>query len=172
MGVLSRSKNHTTLTTHSQEQREARKCSCCSSSLSLLNGFRYGVVTALYNVIWSYIGYSNANYALSETRNPVRTLKIAAPTALISVAVIYMFVNVSLLLLPQINLLLRDELTNIEDRLFCCSPEGRDPIFRSHSCSLVLPKCLRRPCRARSLCLCCFVSLWQRSQCYFLPRSP
>jgi amino acid transporter len=55
---------------------------------------RYGVVTALYNVIWSYIGYSNANYALSETKNPVRTLKIAAPTALISVAVIYMFVNV------------------------------------------------------------------------------
>jgi amino acid transporter len=55
----------------------------------------YGVVTALYNVIWSYIGYSNANYALSETRNPVRTLKIAAPTALISVAIIYMFVNVS-----------------------------------------------------------------------------
>lgn len=57
--------------------------------------FSYGVVTALYNVIWSYIGYSNANYALSETRNPVRTLKIAAPTALIGVAIIYMFVNVS-----------------------------------------------------------------------------
>ena len=28
-------------------------------------GSAYGVVTALYNVIWSYIGYSNANYALS-----------------------------------------------------------------------------------------------------------
>lgn len=55
---------------------------------------RYGVVTALYNVIWSYIGYSNANYALSETKNPIRTLKIAAPAALTSVAVIYMFVNV------------------------------------------------------------------------------
>lgn len=55
----------------------------------------YGVVTALYNVIWSYIGYSNANYALSETRNPVRTIKVAAPTALIAVAVLYMLVNVS-----------------------------------------------------------------------------
>ena len=68
-------------------------------------GSAYGVVTALYNVIWSYIGYSNANYALSETKNPVRTLKIAAPTALISVAVIYMFVNVSLsiiLLVPAL----------------------------------------------------------------------
>ncbi|KAH7094392.1 high-affinity methionine permease [Paraphoma chrysanthemicola] len=58
-------------------------------------GSAYGVVTALYNVIWSYIGYSNANYALSETKNPVRTLKIAAPTALITVAVLYMFVNIA-----------------------------------------------------------------------------
>ena len=57
-------------------------------------GSAYGVVTALYNVIWSYIGYSNANYALSETKNPVRTLKIAAPLALTSVAILYMFVNV------------------------------------------------------------------------------
>ncbi|KAF1979462.1 amino acid transporter [Bimuria novae-zelandiae CBS 107.79] len=58
-------------------------------------GSAYGVVTALYNVIWSYIGYSNANYALSETRNPVRTLKIAAPLALGSVAILYMFVNIA-----------------------------------------------------------------------------
>jgi amino acid transporter len=52
-------------------------------------------VTALYNVIWSYIGYSNANYALSETKNPRRTLKIAAPAALIFVSIVYMLVNVS-----------------------------------------------------------------------------
>jgi len=58
-------------------------------------GSAYGVVTALYNVIWSYIGYSNANYALSETRNPVKTLKIAAPLALGTVAVLYMFVNIA-----------------------------------------------------------------------------
>ncbi|OCL05471.1 APA family basic amino acid/polyamine antiporter [Glonium stellatum] len=58
-------------------------------------GSAYDIVTALYNVIWSYIGYSNANYALSETKNPVRTLKIAAPVALISVAIIYMFVNIA-----------------------------------------------------------------------------
>lgn len=58
-------------------------------------GSAYGVVTALYNVIWSYIGYSNANYALSETRNPVRTLKIAAPLALGTVAILYMFVNIA-----------------------------------------------------------------------------
>lgn len=53
------------------------------------------MVTALYNVIWSYIGYSNANYALSETKNPVRTLKIAAPLALGLVSILYMLVNVS-----------------------------------------------------------------------------
>jgi len=61
----------------------------------LLTSNRYGVVTALYNVIWSYIGYSNANYALSETKNPVRTLKIAAPLALGLVSVLYMLCNVS-----------------------------------------------------------------------------
>ena len=59
-------------------------------------GSAYGVVTALYNVIWSYIGYSNANYALSETKNPVRTLKRAAPAGLILVSILYMLVNVSL----------------------------------------------------------------------------
>lgn len=58
-------------------------------------GNAYGVVTALYNVIWSFIGYSNANYALSETRNPVRTLKIAAPVAIASISVLYMLVNVA-----------------------------------------------------------------------------
>lgn len=58
-------------------------------------GSAYGVVTALYNVIWSYIGYSNANYALSETKNPVRTLKIAAPLAIGVISVLYMFVNIA-----------------------------------------------------------------------------
>ncbi|KKY19361.1 putative high affinity methionine permease [Phaeomoniella chlamydospora] len=59
------------------------------------SGSAYGVVTALYNVIWSYIGYSNANYALSETKNPVRTLKIAAPLALGTVGILYMLVNIA-----------------------------------------------------------------------------
>ncbi|PGH01627.1 hypothetical protein AJ79_07875 [Helicocarpus griseus UAMH5409] len=58
-------------------------------------GSAYGVVTALYNVIWSFIGYSNANYALSETKNPVRTLKVAAPLALGIVAVLYMLANIA-----------------------------------------------------------------------------
>jgi amino acid transporter len=43
----------------------------------------------------SYIGYSNANYALSEIKDPVRTVKRAAPTALGSITVIYMLVNLA-----------------------------------------------------------------------------
>ena len=38
---------------------------------------------------------SNANYALSETKNPLRTLKIAAPSAIIFVSIIYMLVNIA-----------------------------------------------------------------------------
>ncbi|KAJ7041473.1 APC amino acid permease [Mycena alexandri] len=56
-----------------------------------INGF----VTALYSVIWSFIGYANANYALSEVRDPVRTIKRAAPLAMGAVTVVYMSVNVA-----------------------------------------------------------------------------
>ncbi|KAF8629372.1 hypothetical protein AX17_005668 [Amanita inopinata Kibby_2008] len=52
-------------------------------------------VTGLYNVIWSFIGYSNANYALSEVQNPVRTLKRAAPLAMFLVTAVYLFINVA-----------------------------------------------------------------------------
>ncbi|KAG1747703.1 APC amino acid permease [Suillus lakei] len=56
-----------------------------------LNAF----VTGMYNVIWSYIGYSNANYALSEVRDPIRTIKRAAPLAMTLVAVAYLSVNIA-----------------------------------------------------------------------------
>lgn len=55
----------------------------------------YGIVNALYNVIWSYVGYSNANYALGEIKNPVRVLKIAAPSALLIITILYILVNVA-----------------------------------------------------------------------------
>lgn len=55
----------------------------------------YGIVNALYNVIWSFVGYSNVNYALGEVKNPVRSLKIAGPTSLIFIAIIYIFVNIA-----------------------------------------------------------------------------
>ena len=43
----------------------------------------------------SYIGYSNANYALSEVRDPVKTIKRAAPLAMCFVAFVYVSVNVA-----------------------------------------------------------------------------
>lgn len=43
----------------------------------------------------SFIGYSNVNYALSEVKNPVRTLKIAGPLAIASVSVVYILVNIA-----------------------------------------------------------------------------
>jgi len=52
-------------------------------------------VTGLYNVIWSFVGYSNANYALSEVKDPVRTIKRAAPLAMAFVTTVYLFVNVA-----------------------------------------------------------------------------
>ncbi|CCE61778.1 hypothetical protein TPHA_0B01060 [Tetrapisispora phaffii CBS 4417] len=59
------------------------------------NATAYGVVNALYNVIWSFVGYSNVNYALGEVKNPVRTLKIAGPTSMVFVSIIYIFVNIA-----------------------------------------------------------------------------
>ncbi|KIJ15326.1 hypothetical protein PAXINDRAFT_114984 [Paxillus involutus ATCC 200175] len=52
-------------------------------------------VTGMYNVIWSYNGYSNANYALSEVRDPVRTIKRAAPLAMLFVTFVYLAANVA-----------------------------------------------------------------------------
>ena len=47
------------------------------------------------NTLRSFIGYSNANYALSEIRDPVRTIKRAAPLAMGAVTAVYLFINVA-----------------------------------------------------------------------------
>ncbi|KAI0711347.1 APC amino acid permease [Earliella scabrosa] len=60
-----------------------------------LHGGVNAFVTGLFNVIWCYIGYSNANYALGEVRDPVRTMKRAAPLAMVSVTIVYMLVNIA-----------------------------------------------------------------------------
>ena len=80
-----------------------------------LTGGVNAFVTGLFNVIWwvgllgpgtgmtygtTYLircfnGYANANYALAEVRDPVRTIKRAAPLAMISVTLVYMLVNVA-----------------------------------------------------------------------------
>ncbi|KAH9852455.1 amino acid transporter [Lenzites betulinus] len=62
-----------------------------------LTGGVNAFVTGLFTVIWCFIGYSNANYALAEVRDPVRTMKRAAPLAMLSVTLVYMLVNVAYL---------------------------------------------------------------------------
>jgi len=54
-----------------------------------------GLVTGLYAIMWSYNGYAGANAALSEVRDPVKTLKRAAPLALASVTALYLLVNIA-----------------------------------------------------------------------------
>ena len=55
----------------------------------------YGICVALYNVIWSFVGYSNALYALGEVKNPMKVLKVSAPLALLGIAIAYMLVNIA-----------------------------------------------------------------------------
>jgi len=43
----------------------------------------------------SFVGYNNANYTLSEVKNPVQTLKRAAPIAMCLVTLVYLFVNIA-----------------------------------------------------------------------------
>lgn len=65
------------------------------------NGFAGSVhssnpyATALFKVLNSYTGWSNAAYVLNEVKNPVRTIKIAAPLGLSICGILYMLANVS-----------------------------------------------------------------------------
>ena len=55
----------------------------------------YDYATALLKVLYCFRGYNTANQVLSEVRNPVPTLKKAAPIALSIVSAAYLFVNVA-----------------------------------------------------------------------------
>lgn len=55
----------------------------------------YSYATALFKVLNSYTGWSNAAYVLNEVRNPVRTLKIAGPLGLGTCGVLYLLANVA-----------------------------------------------------------------------------
>jgi amino acid transporter len=58
----------------------------------------YDYATALLKVIYCFRGYSTANQVLSDVKNPVRTLKIAAPIALTLVSVAYLAINIAFFL--------------------------------------------------------------------------
>ncbi|KAJ5985793.1 hypothetical protein N7522_012989 [Penicillium canescens] len=57
------------------------------------NGYNIGM--ALLDAIFSFQGYDNMNMVLSEVKNPQRTLRIALPTAMGSVTVLYVLANIA-----------------------------------------------------------------------------
>ncbi|KAG6910707.1 hypothetical protein DXG01_008237 [Tephrocybe rancida] len=52
------------------------------------------IVTGLFNVLWSFNGYTYVNQVLGEVRDPVRTVRRAAPLAMFLAAMTYLVVNV------------------------------------------------------------------------------
>lgn len=64
----------------------------------LFEGSKWDVValsTAIFKVSYSFAGYDNVNNVLNEVKNPVRTLKTMAPTALLTVVVFYLILNIA-----------------------------------------------------------------------------
>lgn len=65
--------------------------------------WNWGVIsTAMFKVSYSYSGLSNVNNVLNEVKNPVKTLKSAATTALITSCVLYLLVNIAYFLVVPI----------------------------------------------------------------------
>ncbi|KAK9245247.1 amino acid permease-domain-containing protein [Lipomyces tetrasporus] len=58
-------------------------------------GGTYNYATALLRIVYSYRGWENANYVLSDIDNPRRTLAVAAPLAIGGVMVLYVLANVA-----------------------------------------------------------------------------
>jgi amino acid transporter len=56
------------------------------------------MTTALFKVWYSYAGFDSVNNVLNEVKDPVRTLRSAAPAALMTACVLYLFVNIAYLL--------------------------------------------------------------------------
>lgn len=54
-----------------------------------------GYALALLQVLYSYSGWENANYVLTEVRDAPKTLKIAAPLAVSIVTVFYVLANIA-----------------------------------------------------------------------------
>jgi amino acid transporter len=76
-----------------------------SSSSYLWEGsvWNWGIIsTAMFKVSYSYAGLSNLNNVLNEVKNPVKTLKSAATTALVTSCFLYLLVNVAYFLVVPI----------------------------------------------------------------------
>ena len=61
----------------------------------------YDYATALLKILYCFRGYSTANQVLSQIRNPVSTLKRAAPIALSLVAIGYILANIAYFLVVE-----------------------------------------------------------------------
>jgi len=59
------------------------------------SGGGYGATSALYDIIFSYQGYTNAFNVVNEVKNPVKTLKKSATLALLLVSILYILANVA-----------------------------------------------------------------------------
>jgi amino acid transporter len=57
------------------------------------------IATSLFKVFYSYAGLENINNVLNEVKDPVRTLKSVAPTALLTSCILYLMINVAYLLI-------------------------------------------------------------------------
>ncbi|KAF2673697.1 methionine permease [Microthyrium microscopicum] len=53
------------------------------------------IATSFFKVSYAYSGYDNVNNVLDEVKDPVRTLKSAAPAAMISIFIFYLLLNVA-----------------------------------------------------------------------------
>ncbi|CAD6563808.1 MAG: hypothetical protein ASARMPREDX12_000070 [Alectoria sarmentosa] len=79
-------------------QTSSRENAKTLSLARLFEGSRWDLVTlstAIFKVAYSFAGYDNVNNVLNEVKDPVRTLKTMAPTALLTVAVFYLTLNIA-----------------------------------------------------------------------------
>jgi len=53
------------------------------------------LATSFFKVSYAYSGYDNVNNVLDEVKDPIRTLKTAAPAAMITIFFFYMLLNVA-----------------------------------------------------------------------------
>ncbi|EQL30543.1 hypothetical protein BDFG_06939 [Blastomyces dermatitidis ATCC 26199] len=51
--------------------------------------------TAMFKVSYSYAGLNNVNTVLSEVKDPIRTLKVVGPAALVSTVLLYLLINIA-----------------------------------------------------------------------------
>ncbi|PGH10724.1 hypothetical protein AJ79_05315 [Helicocarpus griseus UAMH5409] len=51
--------------------------------------------TAMFKVSYAYAGLNNVNTVLSEVKNPIPTLKLVAPAALVTAALLYLLTNIA-----------------------------------------------------------------------------